>query len=65
MHLTGMCLKFPAHTLEKEKRKKGDPEDLSSQISRITLQMAACPDLAAASGLREMSDVSELLQTDL
>lgn len=60
-----MCLTCPAQTLEKEKRKKGDPEDLSSQISKITLQMAACPDLAAAPGWREMLDVSELLWTDL
>lgn len=33
-----------------KKSKKGDLEDLSSQISRITLQMAACPDFAVALG---------------
>lgn len=50
VHFTGMCSKFPEKTLKKEKREKGDPEDLSSQISRITPQMAVCPDAAAALG---------------
>jgi hypothetical protein len=36
--------------LEKERREKGDPEDLSSQISRIPLQMAKCPDLTESLG---------------
>lgn len=32
------------------KREEGDPEDLSSQISRMELQMAECPDFAVALG---------------